>query len=187
MLLNLSLPNRLVLLICVGVIRLIAAACGSAAGEADLIGQQSVLADEYTAAFEALTPSGARSIDLNRYSESTDVDNIAPIYEPLTVSASDVDLLATELVIGVEINGEARAHPHRLMQFREMANDVVGGVDLPQIVVPVAMLVPDASFEVSTRHRDVACQARPWQLVPEVDSPTNCAAGSGCTSPSTPL
>ena len=128
MLSNLFLPNRLVLLICVGVIGLIAAVCGSAACEADLIGQHSVLADEYTAAFETLTPSGARSIDLNRYRKTTDVDNIAPIYEPLIVSASDVDLLAAELVIGVEIDGEARAYPYRLMQFREMANDVVGKV-----------------------------------------------------------
>ena len=37
--------------------------------------------------------------------------------------------------------------------------------DLPQIVVPVAMLVPDASFEVYARHRDVVLRARPWQLV----------------------
>lgn len=56
------------------------------------------------------------------------MDNIAPIYEPLIVAASDVDLLPAELVIGVEIDGEARVYPHRLMQFREMANDVVGGV-----------------------------------------------------------
>jgi hypothetical protein len=33
------------------------------------------------------------------------------------------------------------------------------------------MLVPGASFEVYARHRDVACRARPWQLVlhPHVD------------------
>ena len=40
-----------------------------------------------------------------------------------------------------------------------------GGVDLPQIVVPVAMLVSGASFEVYARHRDVVFRARPWQLV----------------------
>ena len=32
-------------------------------------------------------------------------------------------------------------------------------IDLPQIVVPVAMLVSDASFEASTRRRDVSFEA----------------------------
>ena len=130
MFLNLALPNLPRLPISVGAIGLIAVACGSATGEADLNRPHPILAAEYTAAFEALTPSGARNIDADRYRDGTEVDNIAPIYEPLIVAASDVDLLPAELVIGVEINGEARAYPHRLMQFREMANDVVGGVPI---------------------------------------------------------
>ena len=52
-------------------------------------------------------------------------------------------------------------------------NEVEG--DLPQIVVPVAMLVPDASFEVCARHRDVACQELSSQLAPVADNPANCA------------
>ena len=48
--------------------------------------------------------------------------------------------------------------------------------DLPQIVVPVAMLVPDASSEVCARHRDVVCPGQSSQLVLVADSPTNCAA-----------
>jgi hypothetical protein len=48
--------------------------------------------------------------------------------------------------------------------------------DLPQIVVPVAMLVPDASSEVCARHRDVVCSGQSSQLVLVADSPTNCAA-----------
>ena len=34
----------------------------------------------------------------------------------------------TELVFGVEINGDARAYPLRILDWHEMANDVVGGV-----------------------------------------------------------
>ena len=33
-----------------------------------------------------------------------------------------------ELVFGVEINGDARAYPLRILDWHEMANDVVGGV-----------------------------------------------------------
>jgi len=115
MFLYLALRNLPRLPISVGIIGLIAVACGSAAGEADVNRPHPILAAEYTAAFEALTPSGARTIDADRYRDATDVDNIAPIYEPLIVAASNVDLLPAELVIGVEIDGEARAYPHRLM------------------------------------------------------------------------
>jgi hypothetical protein len=33
-----------------------------------------------------------------------------------------------ELVFGVTLNGDSRAYPHRIMDWHEMANDVVGGV-----------------------------------------------------------
>ena len=89
-----------------------------------------ILGSEFTEPYEILTPSGAREIDPDEYREQTDVDNIAPIYDPKIVSVDEVDLFPEELVLGVEINGEARAYPHRLMQFREIANDVVGGVPI---------------------------------------------------------
>ena len=38
-------------------------------------------------------------------------------------------------------------------------------IDLPQIVVPVAMLVSGTSSEVYARHRDAACLEQPWLLV----------------------
>ena len=41
----------------------------------------------------------------------------------------------------------------------------MGWFDLPQIVVPVAMLVSGASFEVYAGHRDVVFRAWPWQPV----------------------
>ena len=49
-------------------------------------------------------------------------------------------------------------------------------IDLPQIVVPVAMLVPDASSEVCAGHRDVVCQGPSSRLVPVAGNPGNCAA-----------
>jgi len=45
----------------------------------------------------------------------------------LTVDEADY-LLDTDLVFGVEINGDARAYPLRIMGWHEMVNDVIGGV-----------------------------------------------------------
>jgi len=61
MFLYLALRNLPRLPISVGIIGLIAVAYGSAAGEADVNRPHPILAAEYTAAFEALTPSGART------------------------------------------------------------------------------------------------------------------------------
>lgn len=57
-------------------------------------------------------------------------DAINPIYTPKFVSPGDVLLLDEELVMGIEINGDARAYPVGMMRFREMVNDEVGGVPL---------------------------------------------------------
>ena len=45
------------------------------------------------------------------------------------IGASDAEyLLDTDLVFGIEINGDARAYPLRIMGWHEMVNDVIGGV-----------------------------------------------------------
>ena len=55
-------------------------------------------------------------------------DGIPPLENPLAVKADSAGyLLPDELVFGVVINGEARAYPHRIMGWHEMANDVLGG------------------------------------------------------------
>ncbi len=54
-------------------------------------------------------------------------DGISPIYEPQFVSAEEAPYRPDELVMGVEINGDARAYPVGVLQQREIVNDVVGG------------------------------------------------------------
>ena len=54
-------------------------------------------------------------------------DAINPVYSPKFVSADDSTLLPEELVMGLEINGDARAYPVGMMRIREMVNDRVGG------------------------------------------------------------
>ncbi len=59
-----------------------------------------------------------------------DKDDIKPIYDPSFVSAGEAKLLGEDHVMGVAINGDARAYPIGVLRFREMVNDVVGGVPL---------------------------------------------------------
>ncbi len=57
------------------------------------------------------------------------VDGIPALDNPAMISAADADYLnPDDLVFGVEIDRDARAYPLRIMNWHEMANDVVGGV-----------------------------------------------------------
>ncbi len=55
-------------------------------------------------------------------------DAILPVYRPRFVPAARAGLRPDELVIGVEIAGEARAYPVGYLNFREMVNDRIGPV-----------------------------------------------------------
>ena len=54
-------------------------------------------------------------------------DGILPIYEPLFVPAATSNYDLRELVMGVAINGDARAYAIGILRRRELVNDVVGG------------------------------------------------------------
>ncbi|MCH8861744.1 MAG: DUF3179 domain-containing protein [Proteobacteria bacterium] len=54
-------------------------------------------------------------------------DAINPVYSPKFVSPGEVALNPEELVMGLEIDGDARAYPVGMMRIREMVNDRVGG------------------------------------------------------------
>jgi hypothetical protein len=56
-------------------------------------------------------------------------DGIPSLDSPRFTASAEADYLtAQDLVFGVSINGDARAYPYRIMDWHEMANDVVGGV-----------------------------------------------------------
>ena len=56
-------------------------------------------------------------------------DGIPSLDAATMLTADEADyLLDTDLVFGIEINGDARAYPLRIMGWHEMANDVIGGV-----------------------------------------------------------
>jgi hypothetical protein len=54
-------------------------------------------------------------------------DGIRPIYEPEFKPADEAELGPDDLVMGIEIDGDARAYPVGVLRSREMVNDVVGG------------------------------------------------------------
>ncbi|MDF1793970.1 MAG: DUF3179 domain-containing protein [Thalassobaculaceae bacterium] len=59
------------------------------------------------------------------------VDGIPALDNPTLVAADSEEagyLLDDDLVFGVEINGDARAYPLRILGWHEMVNDVIGGV-----------------------------------------------------------
>ena len=75
---------------------------------------------------------GGVLIDDRPHHATEDPCNCIPaIDNPETQSAADATWLKDDdVVFGIEINGEARAYPRRIMEVREMVNDTLGGRDL---------------------------------------------------------
>ena len=56
-------------------------------------------------------------------------EGIPALDRPATLAAGEADYLTPEEpVFGIVLNGEARAYPHRILDWHEMVNDEVGGV-----------------------------------------------------------
>ena len=55
-------------------------------------------------------------------------DFLRPIHDPQFVNAAEADLEPLDIVMGLQIDGDARAYPVRLLNVREMVDGVVGGI-----------------------------------------------------------
>ena len=79
------------------------------------------------------SPSRSRQAEANKvadYEPRTVLRKpIRPIVDPRIVSATEADVFDGELVIGVEVNGSARAYPINQLTGpqREIINDKLGG------------------------------------------------------------
>lgn len=75
---------------------------------------------------------GGVLIDNREYDKTDENCNCIPAADnPEVSSAKDATWLKdSDIVFGIEINGEARAYPRRIMEVREMVNDTLGGRDL---------------------------------------------------------
>lgn len=72
---------------------------------------------------------GGVLIDDRPYDTTGDACNCIPAVDnPEISSADDATWLKDEdIVFGIEVNGESRAYPRRIMEVREMVNDTLGG------------------------------------------------------------
>ena len=58
-------------------------------------------------------------------------DGIPPLRQPKMITASQADYLGDDnVVFGIEVNGDVRAYPKRILAWHEMFVDTVGGVDV---------------------------------------------------------
>lgn len=75
---------------------------------------------------------GGVLIDNRPYDKTDEECNCIPAADnPAVTPASEASWLDDEdIVFGIEVNGEYRAYPRRIMEVREMVNDTLGGRDL---------------------------------------------------------
>ena len=55
-------------------------------------------------------------------------DGIRPVYNPEFATAEEAPLDDEELIIGISLEGEAKAYPITVLRFREMVNDEMAGI-----------------------------------------------------------
>ena len=77
-------------------------------------------------------------------------DGIPAIDNPQFVAVADLeDIKGTEPVIGLVVNGQARAYPLRVLMWHEIVNDEIGGVPVSVTFCPLcnASIVFDRRYE----------------------------------------
>jgi hypothetical protein len=115
---------------------LIAVACGAADDEASVpSGEESGV----TALRDRFAPELAALIDPTLIrSGGPPPDGIPPLDDPVFVATSEVEALAPdEPVLALEVNGDSRAYPIRIMTWHEIVNDEVGGVPVTVSYCPL--------------------------------------------------
>jgi hypothetical protein len=65
-----------------------------------------------------------------RFPQMLPYDGIMPVYEPEFAPGHDAPLIEEELVIGVSIDGEAKAYPISVLRVREMVDDELAGIPI---------------------------------------------------------
>lgn len=82
------------------------------------------------------------------------VNGIPPLVYPKTIPADEARYLRDDhIVFGVEVEGEARAYPKRILGWHEMARDRVGGVELTVVYCTLCGTVIPYESEVGGRRR----------------------------------
>ncbi|MFK7965770.1 MAG: DUF3179 domain-containing protein [Burkholderiaceae bacterium] len=85
-------------------------------------------------------------------------DGIPPLRNPAMLAAGEADYLAdTDIVFGIEINGDKRAYPKRILAWHEMFTDEIGGVGIAGVyctlcgtVIPFRTEFEGQQYELGT-------------------------------------
>lgn len=107
-------------------------------------------------------------VPLSEIVSVVDKNAIPAIDSPRFMAVAEMANLAdTEPVIGLIINGEARAYPLQVMTWHEIANDVVGGVPVAVTFCPLcnAAVVFDRRVEGRTLNFGVSGKLRNSDLI----------------------
>lgn len=85
-------------------------------------------------------------------------DGIPPLRNPDMIRADRADYLGdNNIVFGIEINGDARAYPKRILAWHEMFTDTIGGVDIAGVyctlcgaVIPYRTEIKGTKYQLGT-------------------------------------
>ena len=82
-------------------------------------------------------------------------DGIPPLHKPVMLSIEEADYLADgDIIFGIEINGDSRAYPKRILAWHEMFTDTIGGVDIAGVYCTLCGTV----IPYRTEHKGVKYQ-----------------------------
>ena len=93
--------------------------------------KQALFGSQFEDMAEMMDPDAAIAIDAREIQwGGVRVDGIPPLEFPTQVLPNEAAdwINDTDVVVGVEIDGDARAYPIRIIAWHEMVNDTVGGV-----------------------------------------------------------
>ncbi len=77
-------------------------------------------------------------------------DGIPPLRNPEMIQASEASYLEDDnIVFGIEINGDVRAYPKRILAWHEMFTDTIGGVDIAGVYCTLCGTVIPYKTEVN--------------------------------------
>lgn len=85
-------------------------------------------------------------------------DGIPPLRNPKMISVQEASYLDDDnIVFGIEINGDVRAYPKRILAWHEMFTDTIGGVDIAGVyctlcgtVIPFKTNIDGKNYELGT-------------------------------------
>ena len=79
-------------------------------------------------------------------------DGIPALFDPKLIPASEADFLkADDRILGLEVNGEARAYPIKILNWHELVNDRVG--DKPVLVSYCPLCGTGMAFDAEVKGR----------------------------------